>query len=57
MKILHIFKSEPDTETRQLADALSEGREATETALYSGDVDYDDLVRRVFENDQAVCWW
>jgi hypothetical protein len=57
VKILHIFKSGPDGETRQLANALSEGRESTEMARHSGDVDYDDLVKKVFENDQTVCWW
>lgn len=57
MKILHIMKSEPEIDTRQLVDALSEGREASEVSLYAGSVDYDELVTKVFENDQVVCWW
>ncbi|MFC1656972.1 hypothetical protein ACFL2P_00155 [Candidatus Moduliflexota bacterium] len=57
MKILHLFKSEPDTETRQLADALGEGRDADEISLAAGPVDYDRLVEQVFDNDQVVCWW
>ena len=57
MKILHLFKSDPDAETRQLADALSEGREAEEVFLFAGPVDYDRLVKQVFETARTVCWW
>ena len=57
MKILHLFKSEPDTETRQMADALGEGHEADEITLFAGPVDYDSLVDQVFGTDQVVCWW
>jgi hypothetical protein len=57
VKILHLLKSEPDGETRQLVDALSEGCEASEVFLSAGPVDYDEVVTRVFENDQVVCWW
>ena len=57
MKILHIYKSEPDTDTRELAGILSEKRETTEMRLYAGSIDYDDLVAKVFENDRVVCWW
>jgi hypothetical protein len=57
VKILHIMKSEPEIDTRQLVDALSEGREASEVSLHAGPVDYDELVTKVFENDHVVCWW
>jgi len=57
MKILHLFKGEPDTETRQLADALGEGHDADQISLAAGPVDYDRLVKQVFDNDQVVCWW
>jgi hypothetical protein len=57
VKILHLLKSEPEGDTRQLVEALSEGCEASEVSLSAGPVDYGELVARVFENDQVVCWW
>ena len=57
MKILHLLKSEPGAETRQLVEALSEGREASEISLFAGSVDYNELTAKVFESDQVVCWW
>lgn len=57
MKILHLFKTEPDADTRELAAALSREREAAEMRLYAGAVDYDELVAKVFDNDRVVCWW
>ena len=57
MKILHIFKSEPDDTTRDLAGALSREREAQEVLLAQGEVNYDELVGAVFASDQVVCWW
>ena len=57
MSILHLLKSEPDGETRALIAALSEGRESEEVPLYGGNVDYGDLVKKVFENERVVCWW
>jgi len=57
MKILHLFKSDPDADVRQFADAFSLGREAAEVPLHAGSVDYEKLVEQVFDNDQVVCWW
>lgn len=57
MRILHLFKSEPDADTRAFVEALSENREAEEVRLFAGPVDYDVLVKKVFEHDKVVCWW
>ena len=57
MRILHLLKSEPDGETRQLIDALSADREASEVSLHAAAVDYDELVGTVFASDHVVCWW
>jgi len=56
MPVLHIYKSEPDEITKKLAEALSEG-EAVEVKLYEGNVDYEDLVKKIFECDKIFCWW
>ncbi len=57
MKILHVLKSAPDEATKGLMKPCSEGNEAQEFALYKGEVDYDELVRLVFENEKVICWW
>ncbi len=57
MKVLHLFKSEPDADTRAFVRALSRDRESEELRLFAGPVDYDRLVEKVFDNDKVVCWW
>ena len=57
MKILQIFKSEPDAVTKKLMEPVSKDNEARQFGMYQGDVDYDKLVELVFENDKVICWW
>ena len=56
MKFLHIFRSEPD----ELVKTFIRGVQATasrEVPLYRGPVDYDQLVKEIFESDRVICWW
>ncbi len=57
MKILHIYRSEPDDNTETLAGLLSEGEETTEYSLYDAQADYEKLVDMIFEHDRVVTWW
>ncbi len=57
MKILQIFKSEPDAVIKKLMEPLSKDNEARQFEMYQGDVDYDKLVELVFEHDKLICWW
>lgn len=59
MKILHIYKSEPDDTTKSFVTMLSEGKEITEFPVYEGEVDYGKLLDLVFEHDQdkVISWW
>jgi len=59
MKILHIYKTEPDNTTKTLADIVSEGKEITEFPLYQGDPDYGRLIDLIFEHDHdnVISWW
>ena len=57
MKILHILRSEPDALVRQLIQKLSETGGGREIRLQAGPVDYDQLVREIFESDRVICWW
>jgi len=57
MKILYIYKSEPDETTKKFAEELAKGNEVIEYKLYEGNVDYDGLVKDIFECDKVICWW
>ena len=57
MKILHLLKSAPDADTMTLVRLMSEGRDSEEALLYTGAVDYDELVKKIFDSDQVACWW
>ena len=59
MKILNIYKSEPDDTTRTLAGIVSEGKETTEFSLYQGEPDYGKLLDLIFEHhpDKVISWW
>ena len=57
MKILNIFKSEPDSVTKTLVDIVSQDEEATSFSLYGEDPDYETLLDLIFENDNIISWW
>jgi len=56
MKILHIFKSEPDTVTETLVKAWDEKNRVTKFYLYKNPVNYDQLIDLIFESDKVFCW-
>jgi hypothetical protein len=57
MKHLHILRSEPDELVRRLIQGMSPGQGDREVPLYRGPVDYDQLVRDIFQYDKVICWW
>ena len=57
MKILHILRSEPVEPTRTFVAEMSRGEAGTEVPLYKGAVDYDKLVKDIFQSDMVICWW
>lgn len=57
MKILHVYRSEPNDDTKKLAEIVAEGRENERFDLYAANPDYDNLVDMVFDADQTICWW
>ena len=56
MSTLHIFRSEPDEEVRELIQAVTPG-EAKTIGLYDDATNYDDLVEEIFSRDQVISWW
>ncbi len=57
MQLLHVVRSKPDALVRRLVDEMSKGKKAREVPLYEGKVDYDQLVKDVFEAEKVICWW
>jgi hypothetical protein len=57
MKLLHILRSEPNELVRRFIQGMSRERASQEVPLYRGPVDYDRLVKDIFESDRVICWW
>jgi len=57
MKLLNVYRSNPNDDTQKLVKIVSEGREVQNFNLYAENPDYDKLVDMVFEADQTICWW
>lgn len=57
VKILHIYKSEPNETVKKLVEILNRDRDAEEIKLYVNEPNYDVLVEKLFEADKSVCWW
>ncbi len=57
MKILNIYRSEPDTTVKALVEIVTRDRESDIFYLNVDAPDYDKLVDMIFEADQTICWW
>lgn len=57
MKLLNVFRSEPNDDTTKLVEIVSEGRDVQRFDLNVESPDYDKLVDMVFDVDQTICWW
>ena len=57
MKILNVYRSEPDETTKKLVSIVSEGNESDSFDLNVDEPDYDKLVDMVFDAEKTICWW
>ena len=57
MKILNIYRSEPDETVKKLVEIVTHDREAESFTLYADAPDYDKLVDMIFAADQTISWW
>ena len=57
MKLLNVYRSEPNDDTKKLVEIVSEGRDAESFNLNVESPDYDALVDKVLTADQTICWW
>ena len=57
MKILNVYRSEPDDTVKKLVDIVARDREEDSFDLHADSPDYDMLVDKIFAADQTICWW
>jgi len=57
MKILNVYRSEPDETINKLVEIVTRDRESDTFTLYTENPDYDKLVDKIFAADQTICWW
>ncbi len=57
MKILQVYRSEPNNDVKKLVGILNRDRDADEFNLNVENPDYDLLVSKIFAADKTVCWW
>jgi len=57
MKILNVYRSEPDETVQKLAEIVNRDRESVSFDLYAESPDYDKLVDMIFDADQTISWW
>ena len=57
MKILNIYRSEPDSTTKTLVEIVTRDRDSESFFLNTDTPNYDQLVDMIFEADQTICWW
>lgn len=57
MKILNIYRSEPDNTTKTLVEIVTRDRDSESFFLNTDTPNYDQLVDMIFEADQTICWW
>ncbi|MCW5199633.1 hypothetical protein VU05_02770 [Desulfobulbus sp. F1] len=57
MKMLQVYRSEPNDDVKTLVEILNRDREADEFKLYGEKPNYDELVSKIFAADKTVCWW
>lgn len=57
MKILNVYRSQPDEVVQKLVKIVNRDRESDSFDLTVDSPDYDALVDKVFSADQTICWW
>jgi hypothetical protein len=57
MKILNVYKSAPDETVQKLVSIVGRDRDVDSFDLNVENPDYDNLVDKIFEADQTICWW
>lgn len=57
MKILNVYRSQPDKTVKKLVDIVTRDRESDSFFLNVDNPDYHTLVDKIFAADKTICWW
>lgn len=57
MVYLHILRSKPDDMVRLLIREINAGENSREVLLYTGAVNYDEIIKEIFQSDRIISWW
>ena len=57
MKVLHIFRSEPDETVKYIVKTSTNGDESNVFELYKDNIDWYRLVDEIFSHQKVVSWW
>ena len=57
MKVLNVYRSEPDETTKKLVEIVTRDRESDSFDLNVDNPDYDQLVDKIMDADKTICWW
>jgi len=57
MKILNVYRSEPDENTKKLVEIVNRDRETDSFDLNVDNPDYDQLVDKIMDADKTISWW
>lgn len=56
MNTMHIIRTVPDQTTAELIEIVAQPDEK-KIQLYSGDVDWAQIVEDIFASDKVISWW
>jgi hypothetical protein len=57
LKILHIYRSEPDETVQIMAKSITNGDESKVVELYQDNFDWSHLVDDIFAHEKVITWW
>ena len=57
MKVLHIFRSEPDETVQKIVKSTTNGDQSEVTKLYQDNIDWFRLVDDIFSHEKVISWW
>lgn len=57
MKVLHLLRSDPNELVQQIINKNSGEESSMEVRLYQDQVDYKQIIEKIFNSDRVICWW
>jgi len=57
MKVLHILRSAPDEITKALIEKIDVESQSSMVPLFEEEIDYAQLISKIFEADKVISWW